>query len=90
MLLQEVREFRVLKDRWGACVDYDEIIAVGLPYDLIDIHVLRRGIDQAALGYHRRRIGKPGRIPERTDFAACLVSRPRSSVESSVRGWIKQ
>jgi hypothetical protein len=47
-------------------------------------------IHQPARWHHRRRLGQPGRIPERAHLAARLVARARAPVEALERGRVQE
>ncbi len=53
-----------------------------LPKDVLRAEAVRRRVDQLAVRNERRRLREPGRIPERPDFAAGLVSGARPAVEA--------
>ena len=50
--------------------------------NLSEPKTMRRGIDQFAVFDQSRRLGEPGRIPERTDFAPRLTALPGSAIET--------
>ena len=51
---------------------------------------MRRRVDQLAVGNERCRLREPGRIPERSDFAASLVTRAGAAVEAVIGRSLKE
>src|SRR5215471_12458987 len=60
----------------GGCAGVDEaqLELLRLRQYFIEPHVRGRRIDELAVGHHGGRLGEPGWIPERPDFATSLVA----------------
>src|SRR5271167_108948 len=50
--------------------------------DIGELQPRRRSVHEPAARNQRRRLGEPGRIPERPDLAPRLVARTRTAVET--------
>jgi hypothetical protein len=60
----------------------DKIAIARICGNLSEPKTMRRGIDQFAVFDQSRRLGEPGRIPERTDFAPRLIALSGSAIET--------
>ena len=81
-LLERARQRRIILESRCARMDYDKLVAACLTDDLFPRYALGRGIEQPCPFDHARRIGEPGRIPERADLPARLVARARTTVKA--------
>ena len=63
-------------------MDHAKIAVPGIGQHDVHADLGGRGIDQAAPGYERRRLGEPGREPEALDLALGLVARAGAAVEA--------
>src|SRR3954471_20952990 len=66
-------------------MDNDMIVSLGLFEALFDLDIVRRTIHELGVRNQRRRLGKPGRVPEAGDFSPGLVAGTGAAVESVKR-----
>ena len=55
-------------------MQHGKIVIARICGNLSEPKTTRRGVDQFAVFDQSRRLGEPGRIPERTDFAPRLIA----------------
>ena len=58
--------------------------------DIGELEAVRRRVDEPAALDQRRRLRKPGRIPERANLAPRLIARPGAAVEPVERGRLQE
>jgi hypothetical protein len=81
LLLDGLGDLAIVFQRRGGGVDDDVIELARLFQALLDADVVRRAIEQLAVGHQRGRLGQPGGIPKRGDFAPRLVTRAGAAVK---------
>ena len=63
-------------------MEHRQLVFPGDRQDLIELEPRRRSVDQLAVGQEGRRLGEPGRVPERADLAFGLIARTGAAVEA--------
>src|SRR5262249_3204881 len=79
--LQRLGDFDVRRKRGRRGVHDDELVIARQGQDVVEPQPRWRRIDELASRHQRRRLRQPGRVPERTDLAPCLITRARPSIE---------
>ena len=64
----------IRSERGRRRMQHGKIVIARICGNLSEPKTTRRGIDQFAVFDQSRRLGEPGRIPERTDFAPRLIA----------------
>ena len=84
-LFDAARALDVVGQRRGARVHDDQVVPGSNFQDVVRAEAVRRRIHQGAPRDEGRRLGQPGRIPERRDLAFRLITRSRTAVEDDER-----
>ncbi len=63
-------------------MEHRQFVVLGERQHMIDLELRRRSVDQLAVGDEGRRLGEPGREPERPDLAFGLITRTGAAVEA--------
>ena len=71
-------------------VQHHEIVVPRARRHFGELGAVRRRVDKLAAFDQGGRLGEPGRIPERADFAARLIARAGAAVEAVERGGLKK
>ena len=80
--LDRFGDFAVVLQRRRGRVDDDVVKAFGPFETLFDVDVVRRAIEQRAVGRERGWLREPCRIPIRRHFATRLVTRTGAAIKS--------
>src|SRR6266852_2861475 len=80
-ILQGLGNLDIAGEGRGRGMQHRELVIAGERQHIGEAQPRRRGVDQLAAGDQRRRLGEPGRVPERADLPLCLIARPRPAVE---------
>ena len=71
-------------------VQHDEVAVDRFGRDVLEFQPVRRRVDQFRPFDQRGRLGEPGRIPERSDFAAHLIARAGAAIVAVERGGLQK
>ena len=78
------------RERRRRGVQHDEIVVPRARRHFGELGAVRRRVDQLRAFDQSGRLGEPGRVPERADFAARLIARAGAAVEAVERGGLKK